>query len=177
MTVGQYIARHYLDAVSAASGSNVHPATILAISALESGNGKSVLSKQYGNYFGFKGTSKYGSVMMPTKEFIGGRYITVDQPFRRYPSFYESAKDFVNLISTNRRYAQAINAANPIDQINKIWAAGYATDPSYTSKLTPIVNQAMLMAKATNHAVNPMTWIIVSAGLFTLIKTTLKNDR
>ena len=55
--------------------------------------------------------------------------------FRAYTSAAESFSDYVNLISTARRYAGALEqAGSPEAYARAVTEAGYATDPGYADK-------------------------------------------
>jgi len=165
-----WLINHYQDAIDATKQTAVNPITVLAMGALESGFGKSGLARLHGNYFGIKGTSPYGSINLPTLEYRNGQYVRVQQPFRVYPGFKESAADFVRLINTNTRYVGALQTFDPLSQITAIWRAGYATDPNYVSKLKPIVDQANALNVTTNQAMHPLTLLIIAAGTYFIVK-------
>ena len=67
------------------------------------------------------------------------KYIVKDY-FRKYNSPEECFTDHANFFLNNSRYADALTVKeDPIAFINKISAAGYATDPNYAQTLTTIV--------------------------------------
>src|SRR3954453_1114343 len=118
------------------------PASVtIAQGALESAWGTSHIGRA-NNYFGIKALSSgpgpiaVGSVVVPTKEFIGGRMVTVNGRFRAYRSAADSFRDHGLFLSSNSRYAPAFKVADDADAFARaLQAAGYATDPQYANKL------------------------------------------
>jgi flagellum-specific peptidoglycan hydrolase FlgJ len=153
-----FIGTNWKQATEAVNGTIISPITVLSIAALESGNGGSVLSARYGNYFGIKGISQYGSVEMPTKEYINGRMVTIPQNFRTYPNFAASAKDFVNLITSSSRYKNVLDYRDPVLQLTQIMRSGYATDPDYIGKVSSAARQIEAMRGLITKS-GPLTFI------------------
>lgn len=132
---------HYAPyAATAAAGTKIFPQVVILMAAHESGNGNSTLSRPpYFNFFGIKATNWTGKkVQLNTKEYQGGREVIVPQYFRDYQSPEQSFADFIKLISTQPRYAAALTAGTWQEQIVRIAAAGYATDPNYSQKVIEI---------------------------------------
>jgi peptidoglycan hydrolase-like protein with peptidoglycan-binding domain len=130
------------DAIKSQRATGVPASVTLAQALLESGRGESGLAKKGNNFFGIKGTGPAGSVTMPTKEYEGGRWITVDAKFRKYNSPSESFTDHGNFLRKNPRYAPAFKHTDDAKQFAKeIHKAGYATDPTYAKKLGQIIDQ------------------------------------
>ena len=65
---------------------DLFPSVVLAQSALESSWGTSGLSSDYNNYFGIKSNSSSNSKDLMTSEFVKGKEIKINQPFREYTS-------------------------------------------------------------------------------------------
>jgi len=107
---------------------------IFAQSALETGWGRSAPQN---NFFGIKGVG--GS--QTTREYIGGRWVTVQDSFRGYSSMADSVDGYVSFINNpnSRRWTAARNAGSPEEAARAIAAGGYATDPNYASKLMSII--------------------------------------
>lgn len=127
------------------------PSVMIAQGALESGWGESGLSKKYNNYFGVKASaSKFSdawdpakdqSVNVRTSEYLNGGWNNNYQDnFRVYRSMADSLQDRNALITRAPRYAAALKAATPDEQIRAMWQAGYATDPGYVEKIISIIN-------------------------------------
>jgi Mannosyl-glycoprotein endo-beta-N-acetylglucosaminidase/CHAP domain len=118
------------------------PASVtIAQGALESGWGASHIGTA-NNYFGIKafggtpGSIAIGSVVVPTKEFVGGRMVTVNGRFRAYRSAADSFRDHGLFLRSNSRYAPAFRVADDANAFARaLQAAGYATDPQYANKL------------------------------------------
>ncbi|HEY9068985.1 MAG TPA: glucosaminidase domain-containing protein, partial [Candidatus Ozemobacteraceae bacterium] len=111
----------------------------LAQAALETGWGSSTIGSAK-NLFGIKGTGPAGSVTVPTKECYNGRWVTINDKFRKYNTWKESIDDHARLISGNARYKNCMKYSNNPDQFaREVQRAGYATDPGYASKLISIM--------------------------------------
>lgn len=139
-----FIDKYYHAAQIAAHGSKILPDTIIAAAALESNFGRSGLSSQYNNFFGRKPEKSYtGKVVnMPTKEYNKNtkQFYTIQQPFKWYPTPADAFKDYVKLLSYSKRYEKVPQATNAKEQFAAIQAAGYATDPKYSSKLSSVLD-------------------------------------
>lgn len=118
------------------------PASVtLAQAALETGWGKSTIGDAK-NLFGIKGRGPAGSITVPTREYINGRYVTINDSFRKYHTWGESIDDHSKLLSQNSRYAPAMAVKNNADAFARaIHKAGYATSPTYSSTLISIMKQ------------------------------------
>jgi len=128
-------------------GSNLDPQLLVAQAALETGWGKYVIEGSGGkssfNFFGIKADQRWSgdSAMTTTHEFIDGRKLVVNEPFRAYQSAEESFTDYVKFISESPRYQQAVSAAaEPEKYAQALQQAGYATDPNYADKIIRIKN-------------------------------------
>lgn len=110
-----------------------------AQSALETGYGKSLAGGN--NYFGIKDFSKGGGNTQSTKEFIDGKWVTINDKFRRYGSMEESSQDYIRFLMQNPRYAKVLQAGSREDAARLIRESGYATDPEYSSKLLSIMGK------------------------------------
>jgi flagellum-specific peptidoglycan hydrolase FlgJ len=129
----------------------------MAQAALESGWGKSMPGnmvfgmKAGSNYTGQKQlirTTEYhktNTVKYPKVESIeqlpngNYKYIVYDW-FRKYDSPLDSFKDYGSQLSKVERYKPAFKTADPFLFAAEIAKAGYATDPSYLTKITSIIN-------------------------------------
>lgn len=145
----------------------IDPLILISQAALESGWGKSQLSAKYNNLFGFTAGTWLQKglpvIDLPTYEYIqkpidqvtyfetpgdiasktsvneNETKVLVHRYFRKYPTWYDSAADWANLITGSSRYAMASNAAKSGDiasYATLVSEAGYATDPSYAQLLT-----------------------------------------
>lgn len=129
----QTITPHAME-VSKATG--LDPRLVIAQSALETGYGQSAPGN---NYFGVKSHGKPGGQVLATTEAgPNGMYGTRDS-FRTYGTPGESARDYVEFLRTNSRYAPVLQAQGIDAQIEALGRSGYASDPQYTAKLRQIV--------------------------------------
>jgi len=140
----------FLDAVSADAiesqrATGVPASVTLAQAILESGWGKSGLSKKYHNYFGIKGKGSAGTAVMTTWEHENGKDVVIKDGFRVYNSPAESFKDHGLFFIVNKRYAEAMRHTNDAERFAKeIHKAGYATDPNYSQTLIKLIRQYKL---------------------------------
>lgn len=111
-----------------------------AQSSLETGYGKSMPAGS-NNAFGIKGSGPAGSVNSRTREVVNGQNIYINDNFRAYNNFEESATDYVNFLTKNKRYASVISATNIDDAATAIGRSGYATDPTYGTVVRSIAKK------------------------------------
>lgn len=129
--------------------SGIKPLITITQAAHESNWGKSQLTKEANNLFGFTGDSWAAEgkpvIKLPTKEYVHDQWITIDRPFRAYKSWAESVRDWASLMQ-RPRYQDAYKAAQLGDLplfAQKVSAAGYATDPHYGENLIAISKLVM----------------------------------
>ena len=123
------------------------PQAILAIAALETGWGRSMIKNEQGidshNLFGIKASSsdnRYARTL--TTEFIEGTPQKLLANFKTYDSAADAVDGFANFILSNSRYSQALQQANNPEQfLQELQIAGYATDPKYAEKAVKIMRQ------------------------------------
>ena len=121
----------------------IYASMMIAQAGLESGWGSSSLSQQAHNLFGVKWSGKGNYVTMPTLEYYGGAYHTVNAPFAAYNTYYESLVGYATMIKT--RFPKSTKSYSPTYQDaarnlrNGIYGT-YATDPKYASKLISVIN-------------------------------------
>lgn len=145
MSPSEFLSKYAGAFVIACQGTGLFPSVKLAQAALESGWGKSVVGN---NLFGIKAAgarSPYWhgeAVSSGTSEFQNGSYVSTSGKFRKYATIGDSIRDHTYFLQQNGRYRTAgvFNAATPEDQAKALQRAGYATDPSYASKLISIIN-------------------------------------
>ena len=134
-------------AQSVAAENDLYASVMIAQAILESGYGTSTLSLPPNhNLFGIKGTYNGQSVTMPTQEFYGGQYVTINDAFRKYPSYRESLEDNARVLKTTSFspgvyfYAGAWKSrTNSYADATKWLTGRYATDPSYNTKLNNLI--------------------------------------
>lgn len=123
----------------------VDPKMLVAQAAHETGWGKYINEDSKGassfNLFNIKAGSSWNKkeVDVLTTEYVNGKAIKVNEPFRSYTSFDDSFKDYVSLIKNNDRYEKALSVSHdPKRYIEHLQEAGYATDPNYADKIMSI---------------------------------------
>jgi flagellar protein FlgJ len=132
-------------AQDAAKKLNVDPKVIVAQAALETGWGKSVIRQTNGdssfNLFNIKADSRWDGpkVSVKTVEYRNGVAEKESANFRQYENFQKSFDDYVGFLQENPRYNNALkNTDDSARFVHELQKAGYATDPSYASKIQRI---------------------------------------
>jgi flagellar protein FlgJ len=117
-------------------------AVVIAQAALETGWGQKIIKTPQGqssnNLFNIKADTRWqgDKATKETLEFQQGAMVKVKAPFRVYQSISDSVHDFVDFISTNDRYKEALNKTGNVEHfLHGLEKAGYATDPNYASKI------------------------------------------
>lgn len=111
---------------------------IIAQSILESSWGESTLSTEFSNYFGIKGEYNGDFVLVPTQEFTNGAWVSIEDKFKKYPNMSASINDYINLMKLER-YQSVLHASDYTSAAMALVEGGYATDPSYATKLIEII--------------------------------------
>ncbi|HET6320341.1 MAG TPA: glucosaminidase domain-containing protein [Chloroflexota bacterium] len=141
----QFIASIGEAAVESADRTGVPASVTIAQAILETYWGSSRLAREANNYFGIKAQTKggsAGSVLFDVWEVIGGRNVVQREAFRAYNSIAESFIDHGLFFVENGRYAGAMAARGNAKQFaREINRAGYATDPSYATKLIGLMDR------------------------------------
>ncbi|ASJ71802.1 flagellar assembly peptidoglycan hydrolase FlgJ [Granulosicoccus antarcticus] len=120
---------------------------VLAIAALETGWGQSMLKNETGqssnNYFGIKaGAKDKDFTSNTTTEYLNGKSHNVQARFKSYDSSADSVEGFADFILENPRYSTALqHASNPERFLKELHVAGYATDPRYADKAITVMRQ------------------------------------
>jgi flagellum-specific peptidoglycan hydrolase FlgJ len=132
-------------AVDSADRTGVPASVTIAQAILESYWGSSRLARDANNFFGIKAQTRggsAGSIWLDVWEVIGGRNVVQSQAFRAYNSVAESFVDHGLFFLENSRYAAAMSVKDdPRQFAREINRAGYATDPSYASKLIGLMDR------------------------------------
>lgn len=110
----------------------VLPSVCIAQAALESG-----WNVKARTLFGIKGRG----ANLKTVEYINGKYVNTTASFKAYPNLAAAVHGYYDLITGSSRYAGAVNQSDALAAITAIKNGGYATDPSYVSKIMSIINQ------------------------------------
>ena len=138
----------HTDAAAAAEKISGIPATfMIAQAAHETGWGRKEIRNADGttsyNLFGIKAGPNWkgATTDTTTTEYIGGKAHKVTQTFRAYASYAESFADYANTMKNSPRYAAVVAAGNDANGFAKgLQKAGYATDPSYATKLAKMIH-------------------------------------
>lgn len=113
----------------------------VAQAALESGWGRSELSRVANNYFGIKAHGKHASVLMPTVEVIAGERKKLNAKFARYENIDQCFEDRDRLIRSSAFYAEACAKAGDPQSFIRALAHHWATDPAYGEKLLRVYHE------------------------------------
>ena len=138
----------HTDAAAAAEKPSGIPATfMIAQAAHETGWGRKEIKNADGttsyNLFGIKAGPNWkgATTDTTTTEYIGGKAHKVTQTFRAYASYAESFADYASTMKNSPRYAAVVAAGNDANGFAKgLQKAGYATDPSYATKLAKMIH-------------------------------------
>jgi len=121
---------------------NIPFEVVIAQAALETGWGQKIIKNDQGessnNLFNIKANSRWqgDKVTKETLEFENGEVVKKPEPFRTYSTLNDSVNDYIDFLSDNPRYQQALEKVNNVEQfLQGIQKAGYATDPKYAEKI------------------------------------------
>lgn len=126
---------------------SILPSLSIAQGILESGWGSSQLATQGNNLFGIKSSNDWQGevIQMPTQEWDGVQYITINAPFRKYASWNDSVADHARFFSSTTwrklNYKKVIGEKDYKKACYAIKQAGYATAPDYSEKLIQLIEQ------------------------------------
>jgi flagellum-specific peptidoglycan hydrolase FlgJ len=113
----------------------------LAQWGVESGYGKHMSGLN--NPFGIKATSEQRAAgqarLVLTHEYIGGRYVAMEQWFANYASL-EAAFDAHAQLLTTPHYQRCVDATTPAEYAQALHDCGYATAPNYPAALMAVIN-------------------------------------
>jgi len=113
------------------------PQVVAAQWALESGWGKHLSGKF--NFFGIKGTP---GTSKETKEFLNGKWVTITDTFKDYPTPEACIEDLIRLWYKDYKGFKGINRATSWEECcHLLKSEGYATDPEYPIKLIRLIRQ------------------------------------
>jgi N-acetylmuramoyl-L-alanine amidase len=134
--------KHIELAIKEARVSGIPASLTLAQWHIESAAGTSELATQAHNYFGIKYTSGDGGeyYVKATKEWVGNGYVTLNLPFRKYPSVAASFADHSAFLHKDR-YRPIWGVTDYKEACRLIKACGYATAPDYTGTLIKCIEE------------------------------------
>ncbi|NVY97013.1 SH3 domain-containing protein [Lactobacillus sp. DCY120] len=122
------------------------PSITAAQAILESYWGQSQLATDGHNLFGIKGQYEGQSITYPTREYVNGKYITIQAQFRKYPDWASSIIDHGYFLNVNSRYANLIRETDYRRVAQLLSQDGYATDPNYAQSLINFIETYNLQA-------------------------------
>ena len=148
ITREEFIKKYWIDAVNATAGTKIFPETLLAQAVAESqqeaadGNyypGLSLNARKANNFFGIKASAQWKGETIKLQTSKDAQKVST---FRKYDSFADSMKDYVNFLQTNPRYTTAgvFKAPDYVTQITAIAKAGYAEGAGYAKLVTNVAN-------------------------------------
>ncbi|NNM50802.1 MAG: flagellar assembly peptidoglycan hydrolase FlgJ [Pseudomonadales bacterium] len=130
-------------AQAAARSLGISPRVIVAQAALETGWGQTI-KRGLKNLFGIKADAGWQGARSRSSTLevnTQGELKRTHADFRNYASVAASMDDYVHFLKSHPRYRQALQAGtNEQDFIQRLSAAGYASDPHYAAKLARIMN-------------------------------------
>ena len=132
---------------------DLYASVMIAQAILESKHGQSGLasSPNY-NLFGIKGKYQNDSVVLETSEDDGtGNMTTIQAEFRKYSSYEDSLKDYVNLlrngVSWDKQYYTNVfkSKTTSYKDATNYLTGSYATDSKYNEKLNHLIAEYDLL--------------------------------
>lgn len=140
----EFIARIGKIAQDNYKNSHVLPSVVIAQAILESDFGKSQLATDYYNLFGRKAYGSEKGVSLETQEYAYGEYVTINDRFKVYHSWREAIEDHGRLMKNgtdwNKDLYSGVTSATVYQEAtNALQQAGYATDPTYATKLDQLI--------------------------------------
>jgi len=121
-----------------------YPELVAAQWALESGFGKHTSGRN--NFFGLKGTG----TTTKTQEFINNHWITINASFIDFPDIQTCVIYLVDRWYKDFKIHKGVNRATTRDEAAvHLQQYGYATDPTYSTKLIQLMNQHAIKNEPT----------------------------
>jgi flagellum-specific peptidoglycan hydrolase FlgJ len=117
---------------------NIPSSVQIAQYGLEGGWGQHIPPNS-NNPFGIKALPGQPSVSVPTREFVAGRYITINAAFAAFPSLTEAFDAHARLLAVGAPYAHARTLLPDVFKFVDALTGVYATDPNYGAELTTII--------------------------------------
>lgn len=137
---------HACDA--AREGGHIFPEMAACEAVLESGWGLSRLAREANNLFGQKQdrghTEGIGTLTVPTREFLHGKWVVVDADWVRFPDWVASFAGRMEILRALSpeipAYAEALRAGTP-EQFVEIVSRRWSTDPDRAGKVLSIYDE------------------------------------
>jgi len=119
---------------------------VLAQAILESGWGRSQLTRRNKNLFGIKAHRRTTAVLYTTTEYEGGsngraKARRLKARFACYASYDDCLADYARLLSRPRYQPARAVARDPFAFARQLQRCGYATDPRYAAKLHQLMRR------------------------------------
>lgn len=148
-------AQDFIDAIrphaeKAAAELGVPARALIAQAALETGWGQHMAKQKDGssglNLFGVKAQGSWtgASRNQQTSEYENGQLTSTRADFRSYGSIGAAFDDYVKVLKSNPRYAEALRSGDVHGFAQALQKAGYATDPHYAQKLVKVAYGAQM---------------------------------
>jgi len=115
--------------------------------ALESNYGQSTLARDGNNLFGMKAHihPEHGTIILPTKEFLDGNWISASAEWMKYATVAECFEDRIETLMRLRtkysHYMAALLAQTSEDYVREV-SKTWSTDPARAEKCIAIFNEA-----------------------------------
>ena len=128
---------------AAQQAGHVFPEMAACEAALESGYGRSQLASQDNNLFGMKAHQHqlFGTISLPTREFISGEWVTCEANWCRYNDWQECFEDRMatlkRLAGIYPHYQAALEAKTGEDYVRQV-SMTWSTDPKRAEKVLAI---------------------------------------
>ncbi|MFI8716187.1 glucosaminidase domain-containing protein [Brevibacillus brevis] len=142
MSQQDFISQIALAAVADMKKTRVPASLTIAQAILESSWGTSELATKANNLFGIKGTGPAGFYTKESDEYVNGQKIRKTSTFRKYNNWAEGVRDHTDFL-LKPHYAKVLGA-DWKTAFQKVYEAGYATDPVYPQKLLRLIEQHKL---------------------------------
>lgn len=146
----------------------VLPSLTVAQAILESNWGNSGLTLASNNLFGMKGSYNGGSILYPTKEYVNGKYVSVNATFKKYPTLKDSVVDHAGLFNRLTRYHNILGDTDYKSVCAKVQSDGYATAPTYAQSLIKIIEQYNLSRFDISCSSTATKFYVFSSGKITI---------
>lgn len=142
LTPAAFFAKYAKAAQDTCRGTGLCASVCLAQAAIESNWGGSSLAADYNNFGGIKAAWDWKGkvVVLPTREVINSKTVTVQAAFRHYDSPEDYFKGRLAFLKANPRYKRLFATDGFVAEAHLFQACGYATDPNYGATLVRVIN-------------------------------------
>lgn len=163
----QFIQKNSNDVIRATAGTGIFPSVKMAQYIIESANnkgesGKGITMLKANNGFGIKADKNWKGRKMAFNTPKDGKPVSY---FRVYSYPIDSIRDHTKFLQQNKRYAKALKATNPFEQVDEIAKAGYSESPTYAAALKKIITAYNLTKLDGMKAKPPTNNLLLVGGL------------